>query len=105
MAKFIYRCFLVLAIAAAVWCGVHYTCEAKRSARMRSSRKGTDCCANRERAKVCGRRTLIYRVFLVLAIAAAVWGGVHYIMSVRSGEQLQNGVELVKDIKEMVCRG
>ena len=47
----------------------------------------------------------IYRVFLVLAIAAAVWGGVHYIMSVRSGEQLQNGVELVKDIKEVVCRG
>ena len=39
----------------------------------------------------------IYRVFLVLAIAAAVWGGVHYVMGVRSGEQLQNGVELVKD--------
>ena len=39
----------------------------------------------------------IYRCFLVLAIAAAVWCGVNYIMDVRSGEQLQNGVELVKD--------
>ena len=39
----------------------------------------------------------IYRCFLVLAIAAAVWCGVNYIMGVRSGEQLQNGVELVKD--------
>ena len=39
----------------------------------------------------------IYRCFLVLAIAAAVWGGVHYVMGVRSGENLQNGVELVKD--------
>ena len=38
----------------------------------------------------------IYRCFLVLAIAAAVWCGVNYIMDVRSGEQLQNGVELVK---------
>ena len=38
----------------------------------------------------------IYRCFLVLAIAAAVWGGVHYVMGVRSGEQLQNGVELAK---------
>ena len=38
----------------------------------------------------------IYRMFLVLAIAAAVWCGVHYVMGVRSGEQLQNGVELVK---------
>ena len=79
------------------FCSTGNTCKAKRSARMRSSRKGTDCCANRERAKVCGRRTLIYRVFLVLAIAAAVWCGVNYIMGVRSGEQLQNGVELVKD--------
>ena len=36
----------------------------------------------------------IYRVFLVLAIAAAVWGGVHYVMRVRSGENLQSGVEM-----------
>ena len=36
----------------------------------------------------------IYRVFLVLAIAAAVWGGVHYVMGVRSGEHLQSGVEM-----------
>ena len=48
---------------------------------------------------------LIYRVFLVLAIAAAVWGGVHYVMGVRSGEQLQNGVELVSNMKETLCRG
>ena len=48
---------------------------------------------------------LIYRVFLVLAIAAAVWGGVHYVMGVRSGEQLQNGVELVGSMKETLCRG
>ena len=36
----------------------------------------------------------IYRIFLVLAIAAAIWGGVHYVMSVRSGEHLQSGVEM-----------
>ena len=36
----------------------------------------------------------IYRIFLVLAIAAAVWGGVHYVMRVRSGEHLQSGVEM-----------
>ena len=36
----------------------------------------------------------IYRVFLVLAIAAAIWGGVHYVMGVRSGEHLQSGVEM-----------
>ena len=36
----------------------------------------------------------IYRVFLVLATAAAVWGGVHYVMRVRSGEHLQSGVEM-----------
>ena len=48
---------------------------------------------------------LIYRVFLVLAIAAAVWGGVHYVMGVRSGEQLQNGVELVSNMNETLCRG
>lgn len=47
----------------------------------------------------------IYRVFLVLAIAAAVWGGVHYVMSVRSGEHLQNGVEMACNLKEMICRG
>ena len=47
----------------------------------------------------------IYRCFLVLAIAAAVWGGVHYVMGVRSGEQLQNGVELVSNMKDVVCRG
>lgn len=47
----------------------------------------------------------IYRVFLVLAIAAAVWGGVHYVMGVRSGEQLQNGVELVRNLQETVCHG
>lgn len=46
-----------------------------------------------------------YRVFLVLAIAAAVWGGVHYVMSVRSGEHLQNGVEMACNLKEMICRG
>ena len=45
----------------------------------------------------------IYRVFLVLAIAAAVWGGVHYIMGVRSGENLQNGVEMVSNEQETVC--
>lgn len=44
----------------------------------------------------------IYRIFLVLAIAAAVWGGVHYVMGVRSGEQLQNGVELVRNLQETV---
>lgn len=44
----------------------------------------------------------IYRIFLVLAIAAAVWGGVHYVMGVRSGEQLQNGVELVHNLQETV---
>ena len=47
----------------------------------------------------------IYRCVLVLAIAAAVWGGVHYVMGVRSGEQLQNGVELVSNLKETICRG
>ena len=47
----------------------------------------------------------IYRVFLVLAIAAAVWGGGHYVMGVRSGENLQNGVELVSNMKETLCRG
>ena len=46
----------------------------------------------------------IYRCILVLAIAAAVWGGVHYIMGVRSGENLQSGVELVSNLKETVCR-
>ena len=45
----------------------------------------------------------IYRVFLVLAIAAAVWGGVHYIMGVRSGANLQNGVEMVSNEQETVC--
>ena len=42
----------------------------------------------------------IYRVFLVLAIAAAVWGGVHYVMRVRSGEHLQSGVEMACFEKE-----
>lgn len=41
-----------------------------------------------------------YRFFLLLAIAAAVWGGVHYIMGVRSGKQLENGVELVRSMEE-----
>lgn len=36
-----------------------------------------------------------YRVFLLTAIVAAVWGGVHYVMGVRSGEGLQKGVEMV----------
>ena len=44
-----------------------------------------------------------YRMFLVLAIAAAVWGGVHYIMGVRSGEHLQNGVDMVSNVQEMDC--
>ncbi len=47
----------------------------------------------------------IYRVFLVLAIAAVVWGGVHYVMEVRSGEHLQSGVELACNLKEMLCHG
>ena len=47
----------------------------------------------------------IYRCFLVLAIAAAVWCGVNYIMGVRSGEHLQNGVEMACNLKEMICRG
>lgn len=47
----------------------------------------------------------IYRIFLVAAIAAAVWFGVHYVMNVRSGENLQNGVELVCNLKEMLCHG
>lgn len=42
----------------------------------------------------------IYRVFLVLAIMAAVWVGVSYVISVRSGENLQSGVELVCNLKE-----
>ena len=83
------------------FCSTGNTWEAKRSARMRSSWKGTDCCANHERAKVCGRRTLLYRIFLVLAIAAAVWGGVYYVMSVRSGEHLQSGVEMA--CREQEC--
>ena len=41
----------------------------------------------------------IYRVFLVLAIMLAVWVGVSYVISVRSGEHLQNGVELVCNLK------
>lgn len=47
----------------------------------------------------------IYRCFLVLAIAAAVWVGVDYVMGMRSGEKLQSGVELVKDLKEMMYCG
>ena len=47
----------------------------------------------------------IYRVFLVLAIIGAVWGGVHYLIGVRSGESLQNGVEMVCNLKESICRG
>lgn len=47
----------------------------------------------------------IYRCVLVLAIAAAVWCGVNYVIGVRSGEQLQNGVELVSNLKETICRG
>lgn len=50
---------------------------------------------------------LIYRIILLLMIIAAVWWGVHYIMNVRSGENLQHGVELVRDmsenIKETLC--
>lgn len=46
----------------------------------------------------------IYRVFLVLAIIGAVWGGVHYLIGVRSGESLQNGVEMVCNLKESLCR-
>lgn len=63
----------------------------------------------------------IYRIFLVLAIVAAIWGGVYYIMDTRSGEHLQSGVELAchrtselaselasewtSGLKEMFCRG
>ena len=44
----------------------------------------------------------IYRIFLVLAIIGAVWGGVHYLIGVRSGESLQNGVEMVCNPSECV---
>ncbi|GEM_PF-5011629 len=47
----------------------------------------------------------IYRVFLVLVIIGAVWGGVHYLMGVRSGESLQRGVEMVSNLKENLCCG
>ncbi len=46
----------------------------------------------------------IYRVFLTLAIIGAVWGGVHYLMGVRSGDSLQNGVELVCNLRESLYR-
>lgn len=36
-----------------------------------------------------------YRMFLLAAIVAAVGGGVYYVMHVRSGADLQSGVELV----------
>ena len=42
----------------------------------------------------------IYRVFLVLAIMAAICVGVNYVISVRSGENLQSGVELVSNLEE-----
>lgn len=42
----------------------------------------------------------IYRMFLVLAIIVAVWIGVSYVISVRSGENLQSGVEMVCNLKE-----
>ncbi len=42
----------------------------------------------------------IYRMFLVLVIIVAVWIGVSYVISVRSGENLQSGVEMVCNLKE-----